>query len=216
MGGRWLTCEDRLQDINTHCLNEFRRHWLCLENGNQQLWQCRPEEWRLNKCVYENLVSQPRSSRPSALKPVSPQEDDLFPQIQSASHSTLTTQLTPHRNSKRLSPTSPRPRPPSTSAPARSSPTSPSLARRSPSWRPRRTPRRASHRGMPRVPRRLENRRLICYCVIRGGSGRDEGREGGRWGMYIGPVGADLNRMLVAKPQWACFLCEEWDAGWIF
>lgn len=78
MGGWWLTCEDRLQDINTHCLNEFRRHWLCLENGNQQLWQCRPEEWRLNKCVYENLVSQPRSSRPSAPKPVSPREDDLL------------------------------------------------------------------------------------------------------------------------------------------
>lgn len=49
----------RLKDINTHCLEEFRRHWTCLENGNQQLWQCRPQEWKLNKCVYENLVSDP-------------------------------------------------------------------------------------------------------------------------------------------------------------
>ena len=46
-----------LNDINAHCLNEFRRHWMCLEEGNQQMWQCRPEEWKLNKCVFDNLVS---------------------------------------------------------------------------------------------------------------------------------------------------------------
>jgi NADH dehydrogenase (ubiquinone) 1 alpha subcomplex subunit 8 len=46
-----------IQDINTHCLQEFRKHWECLENGNHQLWQCRPAEWKLNKCVYDNLVS---------------------------------------------------------------------------------------------------------------------------------------------------------------
>lgn len=46
----------RLKDINTHCLTEFRKHWECLDNRNQQLWQCRPAEWKLNKCVYDNLV----------------------------------------------------------------------------------------------------------------------------------------------------------------
>jgi hypothetical protein len=45
-----------IEDINTHCLAEFRKHWTCLDNNNQQLWQCRPAEWKLNKCVFENLV----------------------------------------------------------------------------------------------------------------------------------------------------------------
>lgn len=49
----------RLTDINTHCLAEFRKHWECLDNRNQQLWQCRPAEWKLSKCVYENLVRLP-------------------------------------------------------------------------------------------------------------------------------------------------------------
>jgi hypothetical protein len=47
---------NRLQDINTHCLAEFRKHWECLDDRNQQLWQCRPAEWKLNKCVFDNLV----------------------------------------------------------------------------------------------------------------------------------------------------------------
>jgi hypothetical protein len=46
----------RLEDINKTCLEEFRTHWQCLENNNQQLWQCRPAEWKLNKCVYNKLV----------------------------------------------------------------------------------------------------------------------------------------------------------------
>lgn len=45
-----------IKDINTHCLAEFRKHWECLDDRNQQLWQCRPAEWKLNKCVFDNLV----------------------------------------------------------------------------------------------------------------------------------------------------------------
>ncbi|GJC97618.1 CHCH domain-containing protein [Colletotrichum higginsianum] len=44
-----------LKDINTHCLEQFKAHWTCIENRNHQLYQCRPAEWKLNKCVYENL-----------------------------------------------------------------------------------------------------------------------------------------------------------------
>ncbi|KAK3354395.1 NADH-ubiquinone oxidoreductase 20.8 kDa subunit [Neurospora tetraspora] len=44
-----------IADINKSCLEEFRKHWTCLEDNNQQLWQCRPAEWKLNKCVFENL-----------------------------------------------------------------------------------------------------------------------------------------------------------------
>lgn len=47
---------DRIEDINKHCLAEFRTHWQCLENHNQQLWNCRSEERRLNKCVFTSLV----------------------------------------------------------------------------------------------------------------------------------------------------------------
>jgi len=44
-----------LSDVNKHCLQEFRKHWECLENNNQQLWQCRKWERPLNKCVFENI-----------------------------------------------------------------------------------------------------------------------------------------------------------------
>jgi hypothetical protein len=47
----------RIEDVNKHCLEEFRKHWTCLDNNNQQLWQCRPAEWKLNKCVFDNLVT---------------------------------------------------------------------------------------------------------------------------------------------------------------
>lgn len=50
--------QHRLKDIDTHCLAEFRKHWNCLENQNHQMWQCRPAEWKLNKCVYDKLVSR--------------------------------------------------------------------------------------------------------------------------------------------------------------
>lgn len=46
----------RIEDVNKHCLTEFTKHWTCLDNNNQQLWQCRPLEWKLNKCVFDNLV----------------------------------------------------------------------------------------------------------------------------------------------------------------
>ncbi|KAL2150148.1 hypothetical protein VTH82DRAFT_7824 [Thermothelomyces myriococcoides] len=63
-----------LEDINKSCLEQFRAHWQCLENNNQQLWQCRPAEWKLNKCVYENLhlekviPDQPKNSTPVHLR----------------------------------------------------------------------------------------------------------------------------------------------------
>lgn len=43
--------------MNKHCLEVFRAHWQCLDNNNHQLWQCRPAEWKLNTCVFNNLVS---------------------------------------------------------------------------------------------------------------------------------------------------------------
>jgi len=45
-----------IKDINENCLEQFRTHWQCLENHNQQLWNCRSEERKLNKCVFEKLV----------------------------------------------------------------------------------------------------------------------------------------------------------------
>ncbi|KAK3056075.1 ndufa8, NADH-ubiquinone oxidoreductase complex I 19kd subunit [Extremus antarcticus] len=44
-----------LDDINKSCLEEFRKHWTCLDNNNQQLWQCRKLERGLNKCVFDKL-----------------------------------------------------------------------------------------------------------------------------------------------------------------
>jgi NADH dehydrogenase (ubiquinone) 1 alpha subcomplex subunit 8 len=44
-----------LEDINKHCLEEFRMHWQCLEQQSHQLWGCRPAEKLLNKCVFDKL-----------------------------------------------------------------------------------------------------------------------------------------------------------------
>lgn len=47
---------NRIKDINTHCLKQFNAHWECLENNNQNLWECRKPEMELNSCVFEKLV----------------------------------------------------------------------------------------------------------------------------------------------------------------
>ncbi|KAI9800428.1 MAG: hypothetical protein M1833_003314 [Piccolia ochrophora] len=44
-----------LSDVNKHCLEDFRKHWLCLDNNNHQMWECRAYERSLNKCVFESL-----------------------------------------------------------------------------------------------------------------------------------------------------------------
>ena len=62
---RWFLWSTRIEDVNKHCLEEFRKHWTCLDNNNQQLWQCRPAEWKLNKCVFDNLVSCDTHGLPS-------------------------------------------------------------------------------------------------------------------------------------------------------
>ncbi|KAK3337793.1 hypothetical protein B0T19DRAFT_413530 [Cercophora scortea] len=63
-----------IDDINKSCLDQFRAHWSCLDDNNHQLWQCRPAEWKLNKCVFENLKlvkeipDQPKQSTPVHLR----------------------------------------------------------------------------------------------------------------------------------------------------
>ena len=64
-GGVLIVC--RIEDINKSCLDQFRAHWECLDDNNQQLWQCRNKERRLNKCVFENLVSLHRAVKPGVL-----------------------------------------------------------------------------------------------------------------------------------------------------
>lgn len=55
--GAGLICAiGRLDDINKNCLDEFRKHWQCLDNNNQQLWHCRRPEQLLNACVFDKLV----------------------------------------------------------------------------------------------------------------------------------------------------------------
>lgn len=51
--------DNSIDDINKSCLEEFRSHWLCLENNNHQLWQCRRPERVLNKCVFQKIVRTP-------------------------------------------------------------------------------------------------------------------------------------------------------------
>lgn len=43
------------EDLNKHCLDQFRLHWQCLEQNNHQFYACRTAEGLLNKCVFDKL-----------------------------------------------------------------------------------------------------------------------------------------------------------------
>lgn len=56
MGDKTNAFLGSLDDINKNCSEEFRKHWRCLDNNNQQLWHCRRLEQLLNGCVFDKLV----------------------------------------------------------------------------------------------------------------------------------------------------------------
>ncbi|RSM09391.1 hypothetical protein CDV31_007697 [Fusarium ambrosium] len=71
-----------IQDINTHCLAEFRKHWECLDDRNHQLWQCRPAEWKLNKCVFDNLKLEKKvPDQPTNVTPVHLRPKQIFADV---------------------------------------------------------------------------------------------------------------------------------------
>lgn len=51
-----MLTDNRIRDINTHCLDQFNAHWDCLENNNHRLFECRGPEMKLNNCVFDKLV----------------------------------------------------------------------------------------------------------------------------------------------------------------
>ncbi|KAF4124415.1 NADH dehydrogenase (ubiquinone) 1 alpha subcomplex subunit 8 [Geosmithia morbida] len=77
-----------IDDLNTQCLEQFRNHWKCLDNHNHQLWQCRPFEWKLNKCAFDNLKlektipDQPTNVTPVQLRPQQIMADRKFRSIE--------------------------------------------------------------------------------------------------------------------------------------
>ncbi|KZZ98950.1 NADH:ubiquinone oxidoreductase 20.8kD subunit [Moelleriella libera RCEF 2490] len=82
-GRRVTRCaQSVLKDINTHCLDQFRKHWECLDDRNQQLWQCRPAEWKLNKCVYDNLKLEKKiPDQPQNVTPVELRQKQIFADV---------------------------------------------------------------------------------------------------------------------------------------
>ncbi|KAF7547665.1 hypothetical protein G7046_g8935 [Stylonectria norvegica] len=71
-----------IKDINTHCLTEFRKHWECLDDRNHQLWQCRPAEWKLNKCVFDNLNLEKKiPDQPTNVVPVQLRTKQIFSDV---------------------------------------------------------------------------------------------------------------------------------------
>ncbi|EEP81098.1 NADH-ubiquinone oxidoreductase 20.8 kDa subunit [Uncinocarpus reesii 1704] len=73
-----------LKDINTHCLKEFRGHWECLENNNQQLWYCRGPEQKLNACVFDKLgLKKVIPGTPENQTPVHLRKKQIFANTQS-------------------------------------------------------------------------------------------------------------------------------------
>ena len=127
-GGRTALADrgcHRLEDINRSCLDQFRTHWQCLENNNQQLWQCRGEEWKLSACVFDKLVCSVFLPRAALHHPVHLHPCRILSccPIELLNPSLiLTPPSPPHRNSKRKSPESLQTNNPSISETARFSP----------------------------------------------------------------------------------------------
>ncbi|KAG9259011.1 uncharacterized protein F5Z01DRAFT_669745 [Emericellopsis atlantica] len=73
-----------IDDLNKSCLEQFTNHWKCLDNHNQQLWQCRPFEWKLNRCAFEKLnlkkvvPDQPNNVTPVEQRPQMIMSDRKF------------------------------------------------------------------------------------------------------------------------------------------
>ncbi|MCJ1358589.1 MAG: hypothetical protein MMC33_008589 [Icmadophila ericetorum] len=68
-----------LSDINASCLEEFRKHWQCLDNNNHQLWQCRKYEWKLNGCVFDKLKLEKQiPGSPSGEEPVHLRQRQIY------------------------------------------------------------------------------------------------------------------------------------------
>lgn len=55
-----------LKDINTHCFDEFKLHYECLEQENHRLGHCRALEKVFNKCVFDNLKLEKKIPGPEA------------------------------------------------------------------------------------------------------------------------------------------------------
>ncbi|EXJ93842.1 NADH dehydrogenase (ubiquinone) 1 alpha subcomplex 8 [Capronia coronata CBS 617.96] len=68
-----------LADINKNCLEEFRAHWMCLENNNHQLWQCRRPERVMNRCVFQKIGLQKTiPETPEGQTPIHLRDKQLF------------------------------------------------------------------------------------------------------------------------------------------
>ncbi|RDA84854.1 hypothetical protein CP532_2094 [Ophiocordyceps camponoti-leonardi (nom. inval.)] len=82
-GRRVTRCaQSVIKDMNEHCLAEFRKHWECLDDRNHQLWQCRPAEWKLNKCVYDNLKLEKKiPDQPTNVTPVELRTKQIFADV---------------------------------------------------------------------------------------------------------------------------------------
>ncbi|CAN3357326.1 hypothetical protein DICA3_C09890 [Diutina catenulata] len=55
-----------LKDINTHCFDEFKLHYECLETENHRQGHCRASEKVFNKCVFDNLKLEKKIPGPEA------------------------------------------------------------------------------------------------------------------------------------------------------
>ncbi|KAF2811850.1 NADH-ubiquinone oxidoreductase-like protein 20.8 kDa subunit [Mytilinidion resinicola] len=68
-----------IEDINKHCLEQFRSNWKCLENNNHQMWNCRGSEKNLNTCVFENLkLEKTIPNTPKGEEPVHLRKKQIF------------------------------------------------------------------------------------------------------------------------------------------
>ncbi|PGG99897.1 hypothetical protein AJ79_08379 [Helicocarpus griseus UAMH5409] len=68
-----------LKDVNTHCFDQFKAHWECLEQSNHRLWQCRKPEVQLNACVFDKLgLKKEIPDTPKNVTPVHLRKEQIY------------------------------------------------------------------------------------------------------------------------------------------
>ncbi|THH30323.1 hypothetical protein EUX98_g3849 [Antrodiella citrinella] len=83
-GRRVTRCaQDLITKMRENCLQDFDKHWNCLEKNNHEYNRCRKVERPLNKCMFEKLgLVKTIPGTPEGHKPIHEVESPIFTGVQ--------------------------------------------------------------------------------------------------------------------------------------
>jgi len=72
-----------LEKLRQNCAGEFKAHWECLDNRNQEYYRCRKQERALNGCVFEKLgLKKVVPGSPEGQTPIHEVENPIYKNVQ--------------------------------------------------------------------------------------------------------------------------------------